>query len=155
MPQLYLDCDGVLADFERGALELLRMPAKDYQDKYGPGGFWARLAKAPDFYGGLHLLPDALELYDAVKHVDPIILTGLPVGKWAGPQKRAWAERHFPGVQVITTLARNKSTYCEPEDVLVDDRDNYAEAWEAAGGAFILHTSAQESIRALRKLGLL
>ena len=37
MPQLYLDCDGVLADFERGALELLRMPAKDYQDKYGPG----------------------------------------------------------------------------------------------------------------------
>ena len=68
------------------------------------------------------------------------------------PARNPWPIRDYA---VITTLARNKSTYCEPEDVLVDDRDNYAEAWEAAGGAFILHTSAQESIRALRKLRLL
>src|SRR6188768_1014296 len=109
MPQLFLDCDGVLADFEGGAEKLIRMPAKDYQAKHGPGGFWKKLATAPDFYNSLELIPDAMELFDAVRHLDPIILTGLPIGKWAEPQKRAWTGRHFPGVQVITTLARNKS----------------------------------------------
>ncbi len=155
MAQLFLDLDGVLADFESGAERLLKMPANDYQAKYGPGGFWKRLATATDFYGQLDLMPDGMELYDAVRHVDPIILTGLPIGKWAEPQKRAWAERHFPGVQVITTLARKKSTFCEQGDVLVDDSDRYAEAWEAAGGVFVHHTSAATSIRELRRLGMI
>ena len=155
MAQLFLDCDGVLADFEGGAEQLLRMPATAYQAKHGPGGFWKKLATAPDFYNTLALMPDAMDLFNGVKHMDPIILTGLPIGKWAEPQKRAWAARHFPGVQVITTLARNKPSYCEPGDVLVDDQDKYREAWEAAGGEFILHTSAQQSLKELRALGLL
>ncbi len=154
MAQLFLDLDGVLADFEGGASALLKMPAKHFQDKYGPGAFWKKLATAPDFYGSLALLPDAQALMDGVRHLDPIILTGLPIGKWAEPQKRAWVERHFPDLQVITTLARNKSTYCSPDDVLVDDQERYAEAWEAAGGVFILHTDALSSLAAIRKLGL-
>ncbi len=32
---------------------------------------------------------------------------------------------------------------------------SFTPTWEAAGGAFILHTGAQDSLRALRKLGLL
>ncbi|MBL7951758.1 MAG: hypothetical protein JNM62_08555 [Flavobacteriales bacterium] len=154
MPQLFLDLDGVLADFEGGAEKLLRMPAKAFQAKHGQGPFWKKLATAPDFYGTLDLLPDAHELMDGVRHLDPIILTGLPIGKWAEPQKRAWVQRHFPGVEVITTLARNKYTYCSPDDVLVDDQERYAEAWENAGGIFILHTDAQRSLAAVRKLGL-
>lgn len=155
MPQLFLDLDGVLADFEGGAHKLLGEPAKAFQERRGQGPFWQKLATAPDFYNTLELLPDAQELWDAVKHVDPIILTGLPIGKWAEPQKRAWVERHFPGTQVITTLARNKHTFCSPEDVLVDDQARYAEAWEAAGGVFVHHGSARESIAELRKLGML
>lgn len=155
MAQLFLDLDGVLADFERGVLETLKMPAHAYQERYGQGGFWKKLAAAPDFYNTLELMPDGMELMEAVRHVDPIILTGLPIGKWAEPQKRAWVERHFPGVEVITTQARYKSKYCSPGDVLVDDRDQYAEAWEAAGGIFIHHTDTASSIKALRKEGLL
>jgi hypothetical protein len=155
MPQLFLDLDGVLADFEGGAHQLLKMPPKEFQEGHGPGGFWKRLATAKDFYGGLELLPDAMELFNAVKHLDPIILTGLPIGKWAEPQKRGWVERHFPGTQVITTLARKKSTFCEQGDALVDDQERYREAWEAAGGIFIHHASAADSIDALGKLGWL
>ena len=155
MAQLYLDLDGVLADFEAGAHQLLRMPAKEYQDRYGPGGFWKRLATAKDFYGGLALLPDAMELYAAVAHLTPIILTGLPIGKWAEPQKRAWVARHFPGVEVITTLARKKSTYCRPGDVIVDDQDRYREPWEQAGGVFVHHHDAKATIAELRSIGFL
>ncbi|MEO8067600.1 MAG: hypothetical protein ABI599_07910 [Flavobacteriales bacterium] len=155
MAQLFLDLDGVLADFEGGAEVLLELPAKEFQERYGQGAFWKKLATAPDFYGSLQPLPDAHELMEAVRHLDPIILTGLPIGKWAEPQKRAWVERHFPGLQVITTLARNKYTYCETGDVLVDDQLRYAEPWETAGGIFILHTSAKASVKELGKHGLL
>jgi hypothetical protein len=155
MPQLFLDLDGVLADFEAGAHALLHMSPQQYQDRHGPGAFWKKLATAPDFYGSLMLMPDARMLMDAVRHVDPIILTGLPIGKWAEPQKRAWVERHFPGLQVITTLARNKPRYCSPEDVLVDDQERHREGWEAAGGVFVHHTDAGSTCAQLNKLGII
>lgn len=153
--KLYLDCDGVLADFERGAHALLGMPAEAYQARYGPGGFWKRLARAEGFYTGLGLLPDAMELFQAVEHLRPAILTGVPVGKWAEPQKRLWTDRHFPGVEVIVTLARKKHEFCRSGDVLVDDRDKYRPQWEQAGGVFIHHRSAQETLAALGAMGVL
>jgi len=51
-------------------------------------------------------MPDARVLFDAVKHLKPTILTGLPIGNWPAPQKIAWAADHFPGVPIITCLAR-------------------------------------------------
>src|SRR3712207_8400745 len=75
-------------------------------------------------------MPDAMELYEAVRHLKPVILTGLPRGNWAEPQKRRWAERHFPGVEVITTTAALKREYCRHGDALVDDRDKYRHLWE-------------------------
>ncbi len=155
MAQLFLDLDGVLADFDAGAEAVLHMPPAQFQDRYGPGAFWKKLANTSDFYNTLELLPDALELMEAVQHLDPIILTGLPIGKWAEPQKRSWVERHFPGTQVITTLARNKPKYATPGDVLVDDRERYREGWEAVGGVFVHHVSTHETLKELRKLGLL
>lgn len=151
--RIYLDCDGVLADFEKGAEALLGLPSHVFEKRHGAGAFWSRLAKADGFFEHLDLMPDALELYDGVKAQSPIILTGMPRGKWAEPQKRAWARRHFPGVPVITTLAALKREHCRPGDVLVDDRDQHRRAWEAEGGLFIRHTSAEASIAALRAAG--
>ncbi|HEY3948737.1 5' nucleotidase, NT5C type [Phenylobacterium sp.] len=151
--QIYLDCDGVLADFDKGALAVLGVPAETYERVHGSDAFWKKLSRAESFFEHLDLTPDALELYAAVKAKAPIILTGMPHGKWAEPQKRAWAARHFPGVPVIATMAALKREHCEPGDVLVDDRPWHAKAWEAAGGRFIHHTSAKASIAALRAAG--
>ena len=41
-------------------------------------------------------MPDAMELFEAVRHLDPIILTGLPRGNWAADQKVRWAAQYFP-----------------------------------------------------------
>lgn len=154
-PRLYLDVDGVLADFESGAHALFGMPPQEFQERHGPGRFWGSLAKTPDFYNTLELMPDAMELYAAVKPLHPIMLTGLPIGKWAEPQKRIWVERHFPGAEVITTLARKKSEHCKPGDVLVDDQDRYRDLWEAAGGIFVHHTDARSTLAELRTIGIL
>jgi hypothetical protein len=151
--QIYLDCDGVLADFDKGAEKVLGLPPAIFEDRFGSSEFWKLLARAGDFFGTLDPMPDAYELYEAVKHRKPIILTGLPQGQWAEPQKRRWARRYFPGVPVITTMAALKREHCHPGDVLVDDRIQYRHLWEAEGGRFIRHTDAQSSIRALREAG--
>jgi beta-phosphoglucomutase-like phosphatase (HAD superfamily) len=151
--QIYLDCDGVLADFDTSAEAILGAPSHVFEKRHGAGEFWRRLARADGFFERLDLLPDALELYEAVKAKAPIILTGMPHGQWAEPQKRRWAARHFPGVPVITTTAALKREYCHPGDVLVDDRSQHRRAWEQAGGLFIHHRSAKASIEALRAAG--
>ena len=151
--QIYLDCDGVLADFDTGAEKILGLPPRAFEKRHGAGEFWKRLARADNFFDRLDPMPDAHELYAAVRGRSPIILTGLPRGKWAEPQKRRWAERHFPGVPVITTSAALKREHCHPGDVLVDDRSQHRHLWEAAGGLFILHTDAKSSIEALKAAG--
>ena len=151
--QIYLDCDGVLADFDAGAQTILGLAPEAFERRHGAREFWRRLAAADGFFEHLELLPDARELYAAVRHKGPIILTGMPHGKWAEPQKRRWGRRHFPGVPMITTMAALKREHCHPGDVLVDDRDQHRRLWETEGGLFIHHRSARASIEALREAG--
>jgi hypothetical protein len=148
--QLYLDCDGVLADFDKGAAAVLGMPPRAFEKRRGLARFWAKLRSAPDFYFGLPLLDGATELFEAVKHLEPIILTGLPQGNWAADQKVRWAAKHFPGTRIITTLARDKRKHAGEGDVLVDDQIRHAHLWEEAGGVFIHHRSVEDTLHRLK-----
>ena len=148
-PRLFLDADGVLANFDEGAKRLLGMPVRAFEAKHGRGAFWKRLATAKNFYGTLPEMPDARLLFDAVKHLKPTILTGLPLGNWAAPQKVGWAAEHFAGVPIITCMARDKHKHMKRGDVLVDDRENHRAAYEAAGVVFVHHKNAEDSLRQL------
>ena len=148
--QLYLDCDGVLADFDKGATGILGLPPRAFEERHGIGKFWQKLAQAPDFYFSLPLMDDAMELFAAVKHLNPVILTGLPRGNWAADQKVRWAAKHFPDTRIITTMARDKRDHAKEGDVLVDDQERHRRLWEEVGGVFIHHLSARQSIEDLR-----
>jgi len=152
MPKLFLDADGVLADFDAGARALLGMTPARYEARHGRREFWRRIATAPNFYGTLPEMPDARRLFDAVEHLEPTILTGLPLGNWAAPQKVEWAAEHFPGVPIVTCMARDKHKHMKPGDVLVDDRENHRAAYEKDGVLFIHHASAEDSLRQLAKI---
>ena len=151
-PRLFLDADGVLADFDLGARRLLGASPKEYIAKHGRGTFWKRLASAKNFYGSLREMPDARLLFDAVKHLEATLLTGLPMGSWAAPQKVEWAAEHFPGVPIVTCMARDKHKHMHPGDVLVDDLEKHRGAYEAAGIVFIHHKNAENSLRQLAKI---
>jgi 5'(3')-deoxyribonucleotidase len=152
MPRLFLDLDGVLADFDAGAQALLGMTPTEFEEHHGRREFWRRIASAPNFYGTLPQMPDARRLFDAVEHLKPTILTGLPVGNWAAPQKVQWAHEHFPDVPIITCMARDKHLHMSEGDVLVDDRDNHRAAFEREGVVFVHHKSAEDSLRSLAKI---
>jgi hypothetical protein len=150
--QLYLDCDGVLADFDKAATDLLNMPPRQFENRHGLPAFWKRLARHPDFYGSLPLMPDAMILFEAVRRLDPVILTGLPRGNWAEPQKVRWAAEHFPGTRIITCLAADKRRHARDGDILVDDTLKYRDLWQGAGGIFVHHRDARTTIGELREL---
>ncbi len=152
MPRLFLDLDGVLADFDAGARELLGMTPAQFEERHGKGEFWRRIAKARNFYGTLPEMADARILFDAVANLAPTILTGLPFGNWAAPQKVEWAAAHFPGVPIITCMARDKHKHMAAGDVLVDDRENHRAAYENAGVVFVHHRDAAGSVKQLAKI---
>jgi len=155
MKQLFLDCDGVLADFDTGFQNLTGMQGQEYEDTHGSKAFWKLIQDSPHYFENLPLMEGAVELYQAVKHLRPIILTGCPRGDWAAHQKMRWRDKHFPGVPMVTCLSRNKVDYCQPGDVLVDDFLKHSQKWIDGGGIFVHHTSAQESIYVLKNIGVL
>lgn len=149
MPQLFLDCDGVLADFDRGVEAVLGMPPQAFEKQFGLGRFWSALARHGDFYATLPLMPDARLLFGAVAHLDPILLTGCPRGGWAEAQKVSWAATHFPGTRIITCMAADKRNHAVAGDLLVDDTLKHRHRWEEIGGVFIHHVSAEDTLRQL------
>lgn len=151
--QLFLDCDGVLADFDAAFISHFGHAPRDYEDRNGSEVFWRDIRhEVTEFYRNLPLMRDARELFDAVRHLRPIILTGCPMGGWAEAQKQAWAAEHFPGTPMITCMSRDKRLFCRKGDILIDDLLRYRDRWEGAGGIFIHHTSARESIDAIAAL---
>lgn len=92
-----------------------------------------------------------MELFEAVRPLDPIILTGLPRGNWAADHKVRWAAQYFPGTRIITTMARNKRDHAKEGDVLVDDQERHRHLWEEVGGIFVHHRNAGETIEQLRR----
>lgn len=150
MRQLFLDLDGVLADFD-GYYESqfgIR-PTKDIVD---PPGFWDPVkAYGGAFFRHLPPMQDARDLWLGAKrlHPNPIILTGVP---WSIPfvedHKRDWVKHHIsPLAQVIACASKDKRKHGKPGDILIDDWHKYRHLWEEMGGVFILHTSAVDSLK--------
>ena len=148
--KLFLDLDGVLADFDRGVQAVTGQRPETLPLK----AMWRALARAPGFFETLEFMQDAEALWRFCAAHHPTILTGLPLGAWAPEQKRRWVARMLGAhVPVITCMSREKARWSGPGHVLVDDRASTRAAWEAAGGVFIHHTDAATSIAALRRLG--
>mmetsp|Transcript_18668 Transcript_18668/g.53670 ORF Transcript_18668/g.53670 Transcript_18668/m.53670 type:complete len:289 (+) Transcript_18668:148-1014(+) len=176
--KIYCDLDGVLVDFDSG----IQRVTGSKPDQLPPYILWAKVAQDRDFYAHLGWMKDGKELWNAIKCMNPDILTGVPTAKKARAQKAAWCERELAMptnhvdmagtkkahevvsgrrsnkegvVNVITCWSRNK--HCEScrGAVLIDDRLSLQQDWVARGGIFIHHTSTKKSLSELRRLGIL
>lgn len=158
---IYVDLDGVLADLQSEIEDILDIkittsPGKtDWDDA---DEIWRLLRELgePDF-SKLRKLPDADRLWNYVKQYKPSILTatGKPAGK-NGRQKTEWVKKNLTGYKDIHTVvgSRLKAQYAWPDAILIDDRLKSINPWRQKGGIGILHTSAEDTIRQLKKLGL-
>lgn len=145
--QLFLDMDGVLADFDAHHEAVFgRRP-----DKLKDDVDWKAIRAVKGFYSDIPPMPDLEVLWGATAHLRPIVLTGVPSSVEEAPaNKTAWVRKHLgPNVEVRCVLSREKSKHCRPGDVLIDDWEKYRHLWVGAGGFWITHRSAPESVLAL------
>ena len=68
--------------------------------------------------------------------------------------KREWVERLDGMKNIYFRNAASKSDFSGKNRILIDDREDTINNWNAAGGIGILHTSAANTIEQLKQLGL-
>ena len=141
-PKIYLDMDGVVADFRAYATgKVGSSPAVG--DLY-PDQDWRRLRENPHLFLHLPLMPRANELVNlARKYRDQLdwellFLTAIPHNNdmpWAFHDKAAWARLHFTDIPVhFGPYSTDKHLHCRAGDILVDDRLDNCRDWDRAGG---------------------
>ena len=149
MKTIFLDMDGVVADFDTFAEELLGREigwGDTTQDLSAEE--WLRLASIDRLYYQLPLMPDATKLVAYVKSLSTRFqigfLTAIPRRTTipsARADKQAWVDKYFPGMRMdIGPFSHDKHKWCSPGDILVDDRPSNIREWNAAGGIAIYHT---------------
>ena len=145
---VYVDMDGVVADFNAGCKKNGVVPPKD---KKLMGEFWERLSQEDHFYKSLPPIEEGIKMVKGLiqKGYDVKFLTGVPrsgkIGKEAALDKVEWAKEIFGDkVEVIPTYKVNKPMYCVGKNtILIDDTKKNVEAWREAGGT-ALHFSGQD-----------
>jgi hypothetical protein len=82
-PRVFVDLDGVLADFDKGAEHLLGI--KTSRDNE-PIGLWRAIAHHGNFFAALPEMPEMHRLWDGIREVcpTPVVLPGdILIDDWA------------------------------------------------------------------------
>jgi hypothetical protein len=150
--KIYCDMDGVLVDFEKGYKDLT---GRDASYKTNPEEFWAPITKAgAAFWIKLQWMPDGKELWNYIKGYNPELLSAPSREESSKIGKFVWVKRNIPGTKLLLKSAERKQEYATPNAILIDDRADNIQRWKDAGGVGIHHTSAENTIKQLQKLGL-
>jgi Fe-Mn family superoxide dismutase len=154
---IYSDMDGVLTDFDARFKEFSKgISPRDYENKFGTKKFWNLVDNigGKDFWANMDWMPDGKEYWSYIQKYDPIILTAPSMNSVSRLGKRQWRDGNLPGVKIKMASARNKPNYSKRNTILIDDREDTIAAWNAMGGIGIHHTSAANTIKKLKELGL-
>jgi len=161
--KIYVDMDGVVADFEQRFRDLAGMGPREFEEKYGKNAFWDFIDEGDNklvFWVGIPPMSDAKQLIDYVSKYDYEMLTAPSLKKQSLMGKGLWMKNQtnkglFPSKPKVNyKSAKNKKDFAAPNNILIDDREDTINSWNAAGGIGILHTSAANTISQLKKLSL-
>lgn len=146
--KIYIDMDGVLADFERGCVEMFSMERFEWtEDK------WEDMKRFPHFYRDLKPMEGAIEMMTELmkRFGDRVeILSAVPKKErgipFASQDKLDWVKEWIPGeLKVNLVLRDEKINYCTcSDDILIDDYDINIHEWQEKGGTGILFVSPEK-----------
>ena len=177
--EIYCDMDGVLVDFELGAVEYITSDLKsgkaaelgeelgrDYIDKEDIKSnkavrnyMYKELQHNADFWEKLPWMPNGREVWAAIAPYDPIILT-TPMGYGSEIGKQAWIDKHLvkemglPPKKVF--MSREKHLWANKDSILIDDWTKNTIPWEEHNGIAILYRDSdiEKTLSRLRELRL-
>ena len=155
---IFVDMDGVLADFLKGCEAMIGHPMTN--DDKGHSDYDARKEELTNkrLFANLPPMVDMYDLIAYIKHTglkwEILTAAGVINRELVVYDKVEWIKKYVdPSVVVNCTFTGSqKAAYAMKKNVLIDDRKKNIEAWEAAGGIGIIHTSAKNTIEQLKKL---
>jgi|TARA_B100001094_G_scaffold322074_1_gene370798 5'(3')-deoxyribonucleotidase len=140
--EIYVDMDGVLADFFGEWAKVMKVDHYSKIDNVDINVALQKIRDTDDFWLKLPLLPQAKQLLELIKKIKgsyTICSSPLADDPRSEPHKREWIKKNlsfFPPKNVIITS--NKPKYATQSDgtpnILIDDFGKNVNAWEAAGG---------------------
>lgn len=147
-PTIYVDMDGVLCHFVRGAIAHHGSALDPDTAAWGleaqmgidPATFWSGLGRT--FWSGLEPYADGFALLAAAESLvgaDNIALLSSPCdtdGCCDG--KRDWVARHLPAYRRRLFLGSDKAVHAGPNKILVDDHVDNTAWFFAAGGRIVM-----------------
>lgn len=155
MPHLYLDMDGVQADFfgawsKRSGVEHWKAIAD--KEKEINELAHSDPKQVYDFFRDLDTLSGGMEVIAWLrKNKIPYTVLSAPLrGPYSKASEKAkidWLDQHHPGSSGNAIFTQNKATYAVTDgvpNVLVDDFGKYLNAWSAAGGIAVKHEDQYE-----------
>jgi hypothetical protein len=148
---IFLDMDGVLADFDTAVHQMLGAPLRSIPDEQ----MQKEVAAHPGFWDNIPPMHDMLTLWDHFKRYDPFILTA--VANWdydrCHSSKAWWVARYLPDFnqeKLLRVRRSEKMKYARDglggPNILIDDYVKNIKEWTQAGGWGILHVSAKQTI---------
>lgn len=150
MITLYLDMDGVLADFNKEYTKF--DPNKEDRKKFRSAVLEHQIFEKLDF------MPDAQELLNHVSRLHGVtveILTSMGThepfqAEAAKMQKLKWLNaKNIPYRANFVHNKQEKAKYANPRSILIDDSVGCITPFIEAGGHGILHTNSSNSISIL------
>ena len=155
--KIYSDMDGVLTDFDKSFEKYSEgIPPREYEKKFGKDKFWELIdgKGKVGFWAGMPWMTDAKQYWDYIKDYDTELLSSPSRSSTSRLGKRVWVKNNMPGVKLTLAQAAKKQNYAAPNHILIDDRKSNIDQWKSQGGIGILHTSASNTIRQLKDLGI-
>ncbi len=156
--QIFLDMDGVLADFESKIAEMLGEKVWNNDAGHRVYDEHKRELTSKHMFRKMDPLPDAWKLTDwclnSGIHTEILTAAGTVNRELVVRDKIEWIREHInPYWTVIPTFkGSQKAAFAHKKAVLIDDRDKNIDCWVEAGGIGILHTTADDTIRQLNEI---
>ena len=153
MIRVYLDLDGVLADFEKYYLDVFGHRHDSVKDDV----MWDNILSLPKFFEVLPLIDGAKEFFEYFREYDPIILTACHKThyKQHAIEKKIWVRENIDlEIQILpVTGGKNKALFMhKPGDILIDDFYSNIKAWRDLGGIGIHHKNFDDSLKQFESL---
>lgn len=165
VPHLYLDMDGVQADFFGAWAK--RHGLKHYKEIPHPEDAINELANSSpeevyNFFHDLNPLHGGQEIIHWLhKHKIPFTVLSAPLrGPYASSSvqaKKDWLDKYNPGTSGDAIFTSKKYKYATDngeQNVLVDDFGRYLDGWSNAGGIAVKHedSNTNHTIKMLEKI---
>jgi 5'(3')-deoxyribonucleotidase len=152
--KIYIDMDGVLADFDGWKLEYAKTHPEILTSK---DEFWRKASKVDRLYYNLKPMPEAKQLMTYLQSLNiPLaILTALPRKSSipsAEADKQQWVRENLGDIEFnVGPYAKNKQRFSGAGLMLIDDKIENVQEWEAKGGIGILYTGFNKAKQDIEK----